>query len=74
MMSIGKDTKCEKAMPIDYFGAGVFQNKETKCESISKCSSIHRIITGLLYYQMLTNKDNHNHCGKQIFSDFLCEQ
>ena len=68
-MSIGKATKCEGTMGIDF---GVFQNKDSKCKSMVECKSIHRIITGLLYYQTLTNKDNYNHYGKQIFSDFLC--
>ena len=61
MMSIGKDIKlkCEKTMGIDF---GVFQNTytETKCESILECFSIQRIISGLLYYQTLTNHNN-NH-------------
>ena len=47
----------------------------TKCDSISECASIQRIISGLLYYQTLTNQDNNNdnHYGKHIFSDCLCE-
>ena len=68
-MSIGKDTKCEITMPIDF---GAFQNKDVKCESMVECKSIQRIVSGLLYYQTLTNQDNNdNHNGKKIFSDFF---
>jgi len=57
----------------------IFNETDTHCTSVSKCKCIHRVIAGLLYYQLLNkttntinNNDDNKH-GQIIFSDFLYE-
>ena len=53
----------------------IFENKsECNNKSPSKCKSIYRILSGLLYYQLLNKRNKEQESGHAIFTAFLLEQ